>query len=379
MSYKRLNARLKGTSNNEWGALENAFMAEFESSTTNNLHPEVNQPTHNYSKEIDQIRQGDAKLGKTFQRLNKHQRHAVFHPSQNTLLAAMVGSGKTTVLIAKIFYLHFIQKVPFEEMVVLTFTNKAAREIKERIATFLGDIDPELSKQLRYFGTFHSVARQLLEEHPQLNSLGFKKGFLILDEQEKQAFLERIILQKNLEIKYQNQLIKRIKNFNETGSVLMGNMKSEDDLSRLIEIVEKEKQAINSMDFDDLLQHCNNLLKQSQALLPTWIIVDEFQDCNEIQLALIEHLKAERSNLFVVGDQNQSIYGWRGSKEHIFNEVMSRWNATWMELPQNYRSTESILAAAETLLLQQNSSLIATRTGGAPIQLVRHFDDQQEA
>ena len=378
MSYKRLNARIKGTAANEFESVVNAF--ETEGRALNPVFkPTVNHPKSDYSNEIESIRKTDAKLGLTFQRLNPHQRHAVFHTSKNTILAAMVGSGKTTVLIAKIFYLHFIKQVPFDQMVVLTFTNKAAREIKERIATFLGDIDANLNKQLRYFGTFHSVARQILEEHPQLTTLGYKSGFMILDEQEKQEFLERIITQEGLTLKYQNKLSKRWRNYRETGTVLMGNMKSEDDLERLIQLAETEKRAINSMDFDDLLTHCNNLLAAENSHSPQWIIVDEFQDCNEIQLELIENLKNTDSNLFVVGDQNQSIYGWRGSKEHIFREVQSLWNATWMELPQNYRSTENILSAAETLLFEQNSSLIATRTSGKPILLVRHFDDQQEA
>ncbi len=378
MSYKRLNARLKGSATNDFESIVNAFEAE--GRVLNPVFkPTINHPKSDYSNDIESIRKTDAKLGLTFRRLNRHQRHAVFHASKNTILAAMVGSGKTTVLIAKVFYLHFIKQVPFDQMVVLTFTNKAAREIKERIATFLGDIDANLNKQLRYFGTFHSVARQILEEHPQLSTLGFRSGFMILDEQEKQEFLERIITQEGLTLKYQNKLSKRWRNYKETGTVLMGNMKSEDDLEPLIQLAETEKRAINSMDFDDLLTHCNNLLAAANSHSPQWIIVDEFQDCNEIQLELIEKLKNTDSNLFVVGDQNQSIYGWRGSKEHIFREVQSLWNATWMELPQNYRSTENILSAAETLLFEQNSSLIATRTSGKPISLVRHFDDQQEA
>jgi DNA helicase-2/ATP-dependent DNA helicase PcrA len=107
--------------------------------------------------------------------------------------------------------------------------------------------------------------------------------------------------------------------------------------------------------------------------------VDEFQDCNEEQLQLIEHIKGKETQLFVVGDQNQSIYGWRGSKEHLFEETQQRWETTWMKLPQNYRSTKTILTAAETLLQSDKGCLIATRQNGSPIDLVRHFDDQQEA
>jgi len=378
MNYKRLNAKLKGASSHGWGQIENAFEAEGRA-----LNPvfkaEVNHPKSDYSADIESISKKNVKLGITYERLNKHQRHAVFHPSKNILLVAMVGSGKTTVLIAKIFYLHFIKGVALSQMVVLTFTNKAAREIKERIASFLGEMNEDMNQQLRYFGTFHSVARQLLEEHSKLSSLGFQSGFMIMDEQEKQEFLQRIITQEGLTVKYQNQLTKRWKKYKETGSAMMGNMKSEDDLVPLIELAETEKRAGNSMDFDDLLTNCNSLLNKHGAQSPQWIIIDEFQDCNPVQLDLIENLKDSDTNIFAVGDPNQSIYGWRGSNENIFREQLAQWKATWMELPHNYRSTENILSAAESLLLEQNNSLIATRSVGIPIELVRHFDDQQEA
>lgn len=378
MSYKRLNTRLKGATSSDMDQAINAFEAEGRVLDPV-FNPTVNYPESDYVDEIETICKVDTKLGFTFERLNKHQRHAVFHKAKNTILAAMVGSGKTTVLIAKIFHLHFICKVPFDKIVVLTFTNKAAREIKERIAYFLGDIDGQLNKQLRYVGTFHAVARQLLDEHPQLNTLGFTTGFMILDEQEKQELLERVITQEGLTLKYQNKLAKRWKFYQETGSVIMGNMKTDDDLELLIQFAENEKRRINSVDFDDLLTLCNKLQEKNKATVPEWIIVDEFQDCNETQLQLIENLKGEQTSVFVVGDPNQSIYGWRGSKEHIFKEVQAHWDATWMELPQNYRSTGTIVSAAETLLFEKNSSLIATREGGAPVSLVRHFDDQQEA
>ncbi|RKD86523.1 ATP-dependent helicase [Mangrovibacterium diazotrophicum] len=377
MRYKRLHSRIKG-SQSDFDQLANAFEAEGQT-VVRSFVPEINRPTSDYADKIAHIRQIDEKLGRTFQRLNRHQRHAVFFHSERTILSAMVGSGKTTVLIAKLFYLHFIQQVPFEQMVVLTFTNKAAREIKERIGSFLGEMDAAMNKQLRYFGTFHAIARQLLHEHPSLAELGFKPDFGIMDEEEKQEFLDRIVTQENLSIKYQNQLAKRWRKFRQNGETQMGNMKSEDDFVRLVELAEAEKRRSNSMDFDDLITLCNQLLEKAVPNCPKWIIVDEFQDCSEEQLQLIERLRGENTKLFVVGDQNQSIYGWRGSKERLFQEIQSEWQADWMELPQNYRSTETILSAAGNLLYEQDGSLVATRQSGKPIALVRHFDDQQEA
>lgn len=379
MSFKRLRSRIQGnSSSSSFDQLANAFEADGQVQYQRS-QPEILQPSSDYRDIIAQIKQTDAKLGRTFERLNSHQRHAVFHPTRCTLLSAMVGSGKTTVLIAKIFYLHFVQKVPFDQMVVLTFTNKAAREIKDRIAAFLELGGEKLNKQLRYFGTFHAVARQLLNEHPQLDELHFKAGFSILGEQEKQDFLNRIIAQENLNIKYQNQLAKRWRQYWESGQCRMGNMKTDDDFQRLVELAEQSKRQKNAMDFEDLLTLSNQLLKDHPIKAPAWIIVDEFQDCNDAQVTFIEQLKGADTGLFVVGDQNQSIYGWRGSKDHLFEQMYSSWDASWMELPQNYRSTGTILSAAETLLNEQNSALVATREQGTPIALLRHFDDQQEA
>ncbi|MFA9390004.1 MAG: ATP-dependent helicase [Prolixibacteraceae bacterium] len=378
MSYKRLHSRIKGLQQDSFDQLENAFKTDL-SAMQHTFTPTINHPVLDYAREIAQIRKVDAKLGRTFERLNQHQRHAVFYPTKNAILSAMVGSGKTTVLIAKLFYLHFIQQVPFDQMVVLTFTNKAAREIKERIAAFIGEVNSTTNENLRYFGTFHAVARQLLQEHPHLNEIGFTPDFMIMDEQEKQDFLERLIAQENLTIKYHNKLSKRWRKFKQTGETKMGSMKAEDDFTQLVHLAEAEKRSINTMDFDDLLTLCNDLLKEHLAEAPKWIVVDEFQDCNEEQLQFLDHLRGESSQLFVVGDQNQSIYGWRGSKEHLFQEMQASWEATWMELPKNYRSTGTILSAAETLLMQSEGALIATRQQGTAIELVRHFDDQQEA
>lgn len=378
MSYKRLHSRIKGQSQSKMEELISAFEADGPVREAAFV-PEVCHPKSDYNNDIEAIRELDAKLGLTFERLNTHQRHAVFYSTPSAILSAMVGSGKTTVLIAKIFYLHFVKNVAFSQMVVLTFTNKAAREIKERIAHFLGDGLDAINEELRYFGTFHAVARQLLQEHKDLESIGYKPDFAIMDEQEKQQLLLRLIAQENLNLKYQNKLTKRWRKYQQTGETKMGNMKNEDDIALLVRLAQEEKRRINTMDFDDLIQQCNVLMESSASTTPQWLIVDEFQDCNEEQLQLIEHLKGKDTQLFVVGDQNQSIYGWRGSKEHLFREVKDRWNTTWMELPQNYRSTKTILTAAETLLQSDQSELIATRHEGESIALVRHFDDQQEA
>ncbi len=378
MSIKRLHSKLKSAGTQELNRITNAF--ESEGRQINPLfQPIINHPVSDYKYEIEQIKNVNSKLGRTFERLNKHQLHAIFHPAQHTLLSAMVGSGKTTVLIAKIFYLHFIKQVPFEHMTVLTFTNKAAREIKERIASFTEDILPVRKEKLRYFGTFHAVARQILQEHTLLGNEGFKSGFLVMDEAEKSELFETITLRNNLNIKYQNQLKTRLKKHKETGEIKMGNMKTEDDFLQLIELFEKAKRSINAMDFDDLINLSNKLLQSKHTHIPRWIIVDEFQDCNKDQLQFIENLKNGQTNLFVVGDPNQSIYGWRGTVDHLFETVYSNWNAVWMELPLNYRSTENILSAAQSLLNRTNNALIATRQSGNTIELIRHFDDQQEA
>ncbi|MRT94345.1 ATP-dependent helicase [Ancylomarina sp. 16SWW S1-10-2] len=337
------------------------------------------EPKESYSVDIKVVSEKNSKLGQALETLNNYQLQAVFSDNTKVLLSAMVGSGKTTVLTHKILYLHFIKGIPLSKMVVLTFTNKAAREIRERILYFYEDLEPIQSEELRYFGTFHSVARQLIKEHPQLSKLGFTPAFSIMDKEAQVEFLQRLILTNELDIKYQNKLDQRLKLYRNEKQILYANMKNEDELPLLLDISRKEKQANNLMDFDDLISIVNWLLKQECSLNPQWIIVDEFQDCNSEQVQLLNYLSVKDSSFFAVGDPNQSIYAWRGSTDQIFESYIADTNCQMMRLPLNYRTSGQLLSAASYLLNDEQNDLQATRTAGNKLRLVNHFDDNQEA
>jgi len=337
------------------------------------------EPKKNYKHEIKQVSLKNSKLGRALETLNSYQLQAVFSEDTQVLLSAMVGSGKTTVLTHKILYLHFIKAIPLSKMVVLTFTNKAAREIRERILSFYEDSETIQSEKLRYFGTFHSVARQLIKEHPQLSKLGFTPSFSIMDKDAQDDFLQRLILSHDLDVKYKNKLDQRLKAYRNEKQILYGNMKTEDELPRLLDISRKEKQANNLMDFDDLISIVNWLLKREGSLEPKWVIVDEFQDCNTEQVQLLNYLSVKESSFFAVGDPNQSIYAWRGSTDQIFESYIADKSCCMMRLPLNYRTSGQLLSAAAYLLNEEQNDLQATRSAGSKLRLVNHFDDHQEA
>jgi superfamily I DNA/RNA helicase len=289
---------------------------------------------------------------------------------KHVVLNAVVGSGKTTVLTHKVIYLNQIEKVPLEEMVVLTFTNKAANEIRERVCAF----DDEIGSTIKYFGTFHSVARTILSESPKIQEIGYTKDFGIIDNVEAAQMLVDIIDRNKLKIKYKAKLMKRIDDFKK-GKFLYGIMKNQDDIEELYNEYRREKIKNNIMDFDDLIENCISILEE--PLNPKWIIVDEFQDTDIIQLEMIRRLGGADTNIFVIGDPNQVIYSWRTGNDNIFNEFKRMYDAKEITLPINYRSSKTIIEAAKSLL---NGSNIEGIMGyGNPIIIRKHFDSFNEA
>lgn len=307
---------------------------------------------------------------KEFEKLNKYQREAVTLKDRNVILNAVVGSGKTTVLTHKVLYLNLMEKVPLEEMVVLTFTNKAANEIRERVITF----DEGIKSSMKYFGTFHSVARTLLLESSQIIEMGYTKDFRIIDNEEAGQMLVDIIDRNKLKIKYMAKLMKRIDEFKK-GKTLYGVMKNQDDIGELYRLYGQEKLENNLMDFDDLIQNCIDIM--DEPLNPKWIIIDEFQDTDRKQLEMIRRLSGACTNIFVIGDPNQVIYSWRTGNDNIFSEFKRMFNAREITLPINYRSSRTIIEAAKSFL--NGSNIEGIRGYGNPIIIRKHFDSFNEA
>ena len=319
------------------------------------------------------------------QRLNEYQKAAVFDESNACLVNANVGSGKTTVLITKVMYLHYEKQIPYEKMVVLTFTNKAADEIKERLYA----LEPEIAEeQLWGFGTFHSVCLTMLKKMLPVENLGYTKEFMVMDPDEELEMAEQLILTYQLKIKYKNRLKKRLE---------QKNSKYQDDIEKLKALLKEEKRRQDKMTFDELLDNTCKLVKMSAEIEEvskknanlqdnentgmqdiSWIIVDEVQDSDEKQLELIDCLKKTQTSLFAVGEPNQVIYSWRRSAFHIFYQLKTKYQATELTLPVNYRSSSEILAVARCFM-QQGDTLQGGRENGDKIQIRNMYDSFQEA
>lgn len=331
-----------------------------------------------------------------WERLNPYQREAVTDEHRACLVSANVGSGKTTVLTAKIRYLHEVKSVNYRDMVVLTFTNKAADEIKERLVSG----DPAMTaEETECFGTFHGVALKLLKNRLPVEKLGYTKDFMVMEPEEELELAHWLIAEHKLKIKYKNRLKKRLSEAErilgagseagkEAGSEAgkeAGAGRSQDDLEILAGLLAEEKLKRNKMTFSDLMKNACLLMEKNREEENagdfagiSWVIVDEVQDCDGKQLEFIDHFMAGGARLFAVGDPNQVIYSWRGSAFNLFYTLKNKYQAAELTLPVNYRSSSEILKAAQCF--QQNGgALEGTRGSGEKIVVKNHYDSFQEA
>lgn len=308
------------------------------------------------------------------EKLNEYQRKAVLDESEACIVNANVGSGKTTVLIAKVIYLHYAKGISYKDMIVLTFTNKAANEIKERLTALDSSVTIE---ELIGFGTFHSVALNLLRNKLSVEKLGYRKDFLVIEPEEELDIALQIIQEEKLKIKYKNRLQKRLEEVMAVKDEDQKISKYNDDIFKLSKILKEEKLKQNKMTFSDLLKNANILLGESK-FEPKWIIIDEVQDSDRLQLDFIDKLKGKDTKLFAVGDPNQVIYSWRGSSAYAVYTLKYKYNAKELSLPINYRSSSSILEAAKRFL-ENGESLIGIRDSGSKIIVKSHYNPFNEA
>ena len=316
----------------------------------------------------------ETRENKDWEKLNEYQKMAVLDESPACVVNANVGSGKTTVLIAKVLYLYLEKKVPLEDMLVLTFTNKAAQEILSRLLLR----EPELSPEQRAgFGTFHSVALRLLKEKLPVEKAGWDRDFSVMEPEEETELAQRIIKEEKLNIKYKNRLKKRLEQ--EYKAYLEGREVSRygDDLFRLYPLLKQEKQRENKMSFSDLLLVSTELIKE-EGFHPAWVIADEIQDSDNLQLEFLEALVGEETRLFAVGDPNQVIYSWRGSSDSTFFALKRKFSAKELSLPVNYRSNARILEAANHFR-QFGTRIQGCREEGKLIKVKRQYDPFTEA
>lgn len=322
--------------------------------------------------------------------LNAAQQAAVAHPGGPLLVLAGAGSGKTRVLTARIAHLIKTQGVAPQRIFAVTFTNKAAGEMRSRVGTLLG-ADP----RGLWIGTFHSLAARLLRREAPL--LGFGPNFTIYDVDDGQALIKRLLEQRSLSHKaYPPRLLQSVISSAKNRMLLPEELAAQAD-SPVARVAADVFQALgpalkqsNAMDFDDLLLHPLALFREHPERLAYWqdrfqhVLVDEFQDTNAAQYLIVKQLARRHGNLCVVGDDDQAIYGWRGADvRHMLTFQNDFPGTTLIKLEQNYRSTQIILDAANGVIAENaarlGKTLFTAQKGGDPVVLLTAADERDEA
>ena len=321
--------------------------------------------------------------------LNDAQREAVVAPPSSTLVLAGAGSGKTRVLVHRIAWLIKVMGVSPWSILAVTFTNKAAKEMQQRIELLL-----EQPVGGMWVGTFHGLAHRLLRAHWQEAKL--PKNFQILNSDDQQRLVKRVIRELNLDdAKWPPRQAQWFINNQKDEGRRAEHLDDENDPYRrqMIKIYQAYQQACErggSVDFAELLLRAHELLRDNPEILAHYrhrfahILVDEFQDTNTIQYAWLRLLTGDADKLFVVGDDDQSIYGWRGARVENIRDFENHYpNATAIRLEQNYRSTGNILKGANAVIANNASRLgkeLWTDDGeGEPIRVYAAFNEVDEA
>ena len=321
--------------------------------------------------------------------LNSVQRQAVEHPGGPLLILAGAGSGKTRVLTGRIAHLVRDRGIPQGSILAFTFTNKAAREMKARAQTLLGREDLGV-----WLGTFHATCVRILRRHAEL--LGYPKNFVIYDTDDQRALLRELLHgpgpeDRSLTPAAAGGRISGLKNeglgpeeFQKTAFTTIDRK-----LAQVYAGYQKALRDRGAMDFDDLIGHTVRLFELDQEIHRAYatrflhVLVDEYQDTNAIQFRLIESLSRTHRNLSVVGDDDQSIYGWRGADVgNILSFEKSFPEATVLRLTQNYRSTQTILRAANGVVrhntARKEKELWTENARGEPVRAHLAEDEDSE-
>lgn len=327
--------------------------------------------------------------------LNESQREAVINSDGPSLVIAGAGAGKTRVLTYRI--VHILEKgVPANKILALTFTNKAAKEMKERITRV---VDSQVAKFL-WMGTFHSIFARILRKEAE--KLGYKSNFTIYDTTDSRSLIRTIIKELNLDDKVYkasaiSSRISAAKNNLITAGMYTGSatLQEADRASRMplisdiYKIYAQRCFRANAMDFDDLLLNTNILLRDFPDVLAAYqekfryIMVDEYQDTNYSQYLIVKKLAAKHHNLCVVGDDAQSIYSFRGARiENILNFEKDYSEYRLFKLEQNYRSTQIIVDAANTIIAnnegQIQKKVFSKNEEGEKIAVFQSMTDSEE-
>lgn len=325
--------------------------------------------------------------------LNDAQRSAVLTTSGPLLILAGAGSGKTKTLTHRIAYLLTHERVWPNEILAVTFTNKAAKEMRERLATLAGQ--PNTRSFMPWMGTFHSICVRLLRQDGA--AIGIQSNFVIYDEDDRQGLIKQAmkalsISADQVKPRTVSSAISNAKNELLTPEDYAANAHypNQEAIGRIYERYETMRKEAGALDFDDLLIETVRLLRESKDVRQRYqtqfkhVLIDEYQDTNAAQYAIVKLLVNAAHNICVVGDDWQSIYSWRGADfKNILGFERDFPGATVVKLEQNYRSTGAILEAAHNVIsknIERTDKKLWTDAGkGSPVEIQAVYDETEEA
>ena len=326
------------------------------------------------------------------QNLNENQLDAVMHKDGPALIIAGPGSGKTRVITSRIAWLINNEKIPIQEIAALTFTNKAANEMKNRIFHML-DIPP--IKFLPNIGTFHSFCAYLIRENH--NILNLDKNFAIYDSYDQTAVIKRTLGELNLDTKIYKprivlSIISNAKSKIQNPETYQKNISTAyaKNIYEIYKIYQQKLIQSNALDFDDLLMKTFEMLNSNQEISNLYqekykyLLIDEFQDTNLIQYSIAKSIANKTNNIFVVGDPDQSIYSWRNADiTNILNFKSDYNKSKIIYLNKNYRSSQNIIDASQAVISENATNysrqITAINEKGNLIISIESYDENEEA
>lgn len=314
--------------------------------------------------------------------LNAEQQAAATFKDGSVLVLAAAGSGKTSTLTSRIAYLIVKEKVLPQNIMAVTFTNKASKEMISRLEKM------GIETKALWVGTFHGLCNRILRYHA--TEAGIKKNFYIMDQQEQLSFIKRVCRANGYDPKVinANHLQDNINGYKEVGwrsnQLRVGSQER-----KLYELYEQACLKDNCVDFAELMLGCYELFQNNPAIADAYaekfqhILVDEFQDTSELQYKWLKVLAGKHKNVFAVGDDDQSVYSFRGAKPENLLLFKNEFNAELIKIEKNYRSNAYVLEAANAVisnnLNRQGKNLIPTKPKGEMIGLYTAFNDMQES
>ena len=331
---------------------------------------------------------------KLLQGLNDEQRRAVTTTEGPLLIQAGAGSGKTKTLTHRIAYILSNAKATPPEILAVTFTNKAAQEMRGRVAKLLG-FDSENRGFMPYMGTFHSICVRLLRRDA--DSIGLPLSFVIFDEADRLAAVRRackqlLVDEKAFPPRTLANLISSAKNelMSPEEYAAVANQPTAQMAAKVFPQYQKELRQANGLDFDDLINETVRMLDSRPEVRRKWqeqfkyVMVDEYQDTNAAQYRLVRLLTNDKQNLAVIGDDWQTIFSWRGADyRNILNFERDYPTSTVIKLEQNYRSTKNILAAGQAIITKNmersDKQLWTAESDGLPVQVIALRDERAES